>query len=244
MTGTQHLEPDVHDMIDELTRQHTHRANYSMKRGRESWTQGHVTTVAPLVYLLLGNMPAGSQADAGSSHGRSKPAARIEALDTVAFIDDEAARWVRRLGEDDPGDMLDLATGQHVMGSGTVRCIAKLHGLMAATDHCRRPHGHRHNTRCAEPHHADAGTWCCTWHDIEHHVRRWWRQARIMTGFDWVYRPFNTCPVCEQRGSLRILVELQSGMCVECRSVWSPEDFHRLADHIRDENDTPRVANA
>lgn len=214
-------EPDIHDHVNELTRTHTHRERYEIRNGLEVWTRDHTTTVPALILQLLESSPASQASDNGSASFGSRPAARIEALDTVMLIDDEASRWLRRLGEDDPGDKLDKTTGQHVAGSGTIACIRLLHGLHASATPCSRTRGRD----------------CCTAHHIEHDIRRWWHQARITSGWDSpAWRPDNTCPVCDVRRSLRVNLGLQTAMCVECREVWDQTTIGLLAEHIRAEN--------
>lgn len=215
---------DIHAMVTELTRRHTHREPYD--RSGQSLAAYHRTEVPALVAQLIGAAPAGSGAESGSG-AVSKPAARIEALDTVMLIDDEAGEWIDRLGGVIPGDRIDPDTQQPVVGSGTVRRLLRLHGLHAGLKPCDRANGRR----------DDLGLWCCDAHHIEHDVRRWWHQARIITGWDSpAYRPFNTCPVCEYRGGLRINLEAKAGVCVECRSIWDPTEIGVLAEHIRSEN--------
>jgi hypothetical protein len=221
-------QPDVHDMVNELTRDHGHRQRYTVSDKGTIWNRAHITDVPALVNQLLGATPGGSKDEAGAGAAKSKPAARIEAIDTLMLIDDEAARWIRRLGHDDPGDKLDPTTKRPISGSGTIACIQLLHGLHASTETCGR------TTPTKSP---GGRPTCCTRHTIEHDIRRWWQQARIITGWDTAsYRPFNTCPVCEHRGGLRINVVIQAGFCVECRSVWSADDIGLLAEHIRAEN--------
>lgn len=213
---------DIHDMVEELTRTHTHREPYLRRTNGTTWTAGHVTNVPALINQLLGATPASQGSDSGSTSFGSRPAARIEAIDTLMLIDDEASRWVRDLGEDDPGDTLDKATGRPIRGSGTRACITMLHGLHASAEHCGSDRGTRG---------------CCTKHSIEHAVRRWWHQARIASGWDSPsWRPNNTCPVCEQRQSLRVNLIAQTAMCIECREVWTPEEIGLLAEWIRAEN--------
>lgn len=222
-------QPDIHDMVRELTTKHTHSEPYTVDEDGERWTKRHPTTVPALVHQLLGAAPSGSKTESGSTTGKSKPAARIEAIDTLMLIDDEAARWIRVLGHDDPGDTFDHATERGIPGSGTIACLNMLHGLHASVDHCEREHGRR----------DDYGAWCCTAHHIEHDLRRWWHQARIITGWDLpAYRPYNSCPVCERRGGLRINITINAGLCVECRSIWeeSGTPLGLLAEHIRAEN--------
>lgn len=208
---TQQPQLDIHDYANDLTRTHTHRERYEVRQGLELWTKDHITSVPALVLQLLEAQPASQASDSGSAGYTSRPAARIEALDTIMLIDDEAARWIRKLGEDDPGDKIDN-NGRHIPGSGTIACINLLHGLWASQDT---------KTQAA----------------IEHDMRKWWHQARIVSGWDSAaWRPDNTCPVCEVRRSLRINLTSQTGMCVECRSLWTTEEIGLLADWIRLEN--------
>jgi len=224
-------EPDIHDMVNELIARHTMREAYARHQGGTTWTAKHAVDAPALVHQLLAATPPASGAESGSAPV-SKPAARIEALDTVMLIDDEAGQWIRTLNHDVPGDTWDRRADRPIPGSGTIARIRRLHGLHASAPTCGRRKGRR----------DDEGAWCCTAHHIEHDVRRWWHQARIITGWDSApYRPFSTCPVCEHRGGLRINLELQAGFCVECRAIWPREQIGLLADHIRAENgsDTP-----
>lgn len=188
---------DIHDHIEQLTQHHAHREPYTKRRGQETWTANHLTMVPPLIDQL--DQPNASKGDVGSAAGySSRPAASIEAIDTLMFIDHEAATWVRKLGEDDPGN--------------TKACIRRVHALHASQDGPTKS-------------------------DIERAVKRWWSQARITSGWDSpAWRPDNTCPVCEQRRSLRIKLGDQIGFCVECRSMWDSTEIGLLADWIRLEN--------
>ncbi|WP_372733599.1 hypothetical protein [Nocardioides sp.] len=235
-------KPDIHDMITQLTSTHSQREPYNLETGRwvpdpdthlerflvrSSWPTHHGVDAPALVHQLLGATPAGSGEMSGAAP-TSRPAARIESIDTLMLIDDAAARWIRRLGEDDPGDLLDQRTGRPIPGSGTIRCLRKLHGLHPATKHCGQHHGKKTEL---------TGQWCCQRHDLEHDIRDWWHQARIITGWDSpAYRPFNTCPVCEHLGGLRVNASTQSALCIECRSVWDEAQIGLLAEHIRAEN--------
>lgn len=219
--------PDIHAMFAELTRGHTHNEPYVYDADNGTrWTTRHPVRVPALIDQLLGATPAGSQQMSGAT-AVSRPAARIEALDTIMLIDDEAATWIHRLGDNPPGDRHDH-NAQPIPGSGTRRRLDRLHGLQANLTRCRL------RTGTKDP---DTGTWCCTGHHLDHDVRRWWHQARIITGWDTPpFRPFNTCPVCEHTGGLRINFELHAGFCVECRSVWDPDHIGLLGEHIRREN--------
>jgi hypothetical protein len=78
--------------------------------------------------------------------------------------------------------------------------------------------------------------------DVERDIRRWWTQARIVTGWDSpAWRPDNTCPLCGVRGGLRVKLADQSGFCTECGETWTPETIALLADHIRSENAEDRA---
>lgn len=222
-------DPEPIDMLADLTRTHQHGEPFTIHKGKTSITKNHITHVPALVLQLLNAQPAGSGEMSGAT-ATSRPAAHIESLDTLMLIDDEAARWVRKLGEDDPGDKIDHTTGLPISGSGTIRCLRKLAGLWPNIAHCTRTHG-------AKPSEKNHHTWCCTRHQLDNDIRRWWRQARIISGWDTAaYRPWATCPICEHRGGLRINLQLQSAFCVECRETWDPTTIGILAQHIRTEN--------
>lgn len=75
---------------------------------------------------------------------------------------------------------------------------------------------------------------------IEHDVRRWWTQARIVTGWDSpAWSPDNTCPQCGDRGSLKIRLGEHIGMCTQdnCWATWDEATIGLLADHIREESE-------
>ncbi|GAW50599.1 MULTISPECIES: DUF7341 domain-containing protein [unclassified Nocardioides] len=200
---------DLHDMIGELTRSHRHREVYTTDPIHGTrWTRFHNTRVPSLLAQLEAASPSGEGGARGGAGFESRPAARVEALDVLVTIDREASRWVRMLGQDDPGY--------------TDRCLTLLASLLPQVVRCDLPRGR--------------GT-CCTWHMVEHDVRSWWTQARIVTGWDTpAWRPDVTCPNCTTRGSLRIRLEERCGMCVECRDSWDPSSYQVLADHVRTES--------
>lgn len=199
---------DVVDMLAELTRPHRHRETYTTDPiNGTRWTRHHNTRVPSLIHQLEHASPSGEGLGRGGSY-ESRPVARVEALDVLVTIDHTAARWVRTLGEDDPGTTSDV--------------LRVLGGLIPGAETCNRPH-------------TKPG--CCTRHDIEHDVRRWYTQARIVTGWDTPpWRPDVTCPNCDKRGGLRIRLSDRSGMCVECRESWDPSGYQQLADHVRAES--------
>lgn len=112
---------DIHDYVNQLTRPHTHRQRYTTEPDTKGtrWDKDHVTLVPALIDQLDAATPQ-SQGSEGGGGYKSRPAARIEALDVLIRIDTEAARWVRELGEDDHG--------------GTKACVNRLHGLYASAD--------------------------------------------------------------------------------------------------------------
>lgn len=66
-------------------------------------------------------------------------------------------------------------------------------------------------------------------------VRHWWVAARVITGWDLpAFRPNNTCPMCANRGTLRI--KWPTGFCTSCRTAWDEEHSGLLVEHIRAEN--------
>lgn len=225
---------DLHDMFDELVRGHSHAEPRAVRRGETTYTENHVTQVPALVHQLLAQTgsTSGSKSESGST-AVSKPAARIECLDTLMLIDTEAGVWIDQLGGDIPDDATDPdRPGRPIVGSGTLARLRLLHGLYPSAAHCGRDHARR-DPETRRP-------VCCDRHLIEHAVYRWWQQARIITGWDTpAYRPFNTCPVCDVRGSLRVRADalaVEAAFCVECRTVWDNRDIGLLAQHIRHEN--------
>jgi hypothetical protein len=206
-------------MVRELTDWHTHAEHYQVKRGKTWYGSNHITQSPPLLDQLQYASPSGLGEDGGGGGYKSRPAARIEALDTLIQIDKFAARWVRDLGEDDPADKIDPATGLLVHGSGTIACVRLLGSLAPSQD--RR-----------------------TQAKIVADVRRWWTWARIATGWDSpAWRPDNTCPACGVRGTLRVNLVAQIGTCVDdgCRETWDEGSIGILAEHIRVESESERV---
>ena len=138
-----------------------------------------------------------------------RPTARIEAVDTLILIDHHAAAWVRRLGHDDPGS--------------TIACLTRLDGL-----HAGIPTPHHPTSR-----HGD----CCTRHQLEHDIRTWWHQARIITGWDTpAYRPSATCLHCGHPGTLRVSLHPLAATCVICRTTWDETTIGLLTRHIDTEH--------
>jgi hypothetical protein len=207
---------DIHDHVEQLTRTHTNRQTFV--RFGETVTRKHLTMVPPLlVQLEMSDVASKGDVGSGSGYG-SRPAASIEAIETLMLIDDEACRLLYKLGVDDPNQKIDRRTHLPVDSQrgcnviAVTRVVNRVHGLYPSQDSATRA-------------------------DIERAVARWWSQARITSGWDSpAWRPDNTCPVCEQRRSLRIKLADQMGFCVECRSMWDPSEIGLLADWIRLEN--------
>lgn len=186
------------DYIRELTEPHHHVELYQVRQGTLWVTRRHLTKVPSLLVQLRAAAPSSTGEDRAAAGYGSRPTARIEALDCLARIDIEAARWVKDMGEDDPLDTAD--------------CLRRLHGLAPSA---------------AE----------VTQRAVERDVRRWWTQARIVSGWDSpAWRPDNTCPLCGVRGGLRVKLGDQTAFCVDCGETWHSDNISLLADHIRSEN--------
>lgn len=108
--------------------------------------------------------------------------------------------------------------GEPPRGTDTIDLVRQLHGLTASA--------HEVTKRA-----------------IAHDVRRWWTQARIVTGWDSpAWSPDNTCPQCGERGTLKVRLGDQIGMCSNdaCRVTWDSGTIGLLADHIRAESSAER----
>lgn len=201
---------EISDYVAELTRPHVHREPYTVRLGATSYTQQHATKVPALLLQLRYASPSGQGEERGGGGYESRPAASVDAVATLYDIDQDAARWVKKLGEDDAGD--------------TLACVRMLNGLAANLVRCKKP-----------------GRRCCDFHSLERDVKHWWTQARVMTGWDSpAWRPDNTCPMCAVRGSLRVKLIDQVGLCVECKETWNRETIGLLAEHIRLESAAER----
>lgn len=200
------MTPDLHDLVRELTQTHTHREPYEITDNGTTYRRHHTTRVPALITQLEHAAPSSTGDTRAAAGYASRPAARLEALDALALIDAQAAAWVRVLGHDDP--------------STTLACVKRAHALHAALPPCDRPR-----------------PGCCQHHQLEHDIRRWWTSARIVTGYDTpAWRPDNTCPLCGERGTLRVRLATHAGTCASCGEWWGPDTIGLLADHIRAEN--------
>lgn len=261
MTDIVRSEPDLHRMVDELVKDHRHREAYIVRGtvtglGRVAH---HQTTVPALIDQLLEPAPGGTGEMSGTG-AQARPAVRVEAHDTIELIATEAGAWLVQLGTAVPVNaIMPRSSLAAVRGSGAKRSLVvlrTLHAGLTGDDSCGRTHGKRievevplemedelgldsKDSLLADPTDEPRPTrkvWCCTAHHIEHDVRYWWRQARIIAGWDSpTYRPFATCPACTARGGLRINLSTHTAVCVDCRTVWEPTSIGLLAEHVRQE---------
>lgn len=112
---------ELADYIHQLADTHRMVEHYTVRTGDEWAGRDHRVTVPALVHQLADNDLPSATAEEGARPGyASKPAARLEAVDTLTWIDREAARWIRLLGHDDPGD--------------TVATLRQLHALTVSAE--------------------------------------------------------------------------------------------------------------
>lgn len=215
--------PDVTQMVRDLTSPIVHREPIQQQQDNGTLiTRAHITTHPSLLDQLANGVLHMRQLEGGGTSATSKPAANIEALDALARIDLAAARWVRDLGEDDPGD--------------TAACVRKLTGLLPSASYCDS-----RILREKKPDHYGNQRWqitCCTTHAVEADIRSWWTTARVLSDWDSAaWRPRNTCPHCGERSTLRIVLLQEIATCVACEATWSGGgEIRQLAEHVREEN--------
>lgn len=221
VVGGRRGKPDVVDMVRELCEPANHREFYRPERGAKKSSRGqhryHVTQSPPLLaQLYQSSVPLGSVEAGAVTPATSRPAARVDAIDTAVRIDADAGRWLEQLG----------ATGRSV----PVARIRTLGSLIPSLERCHR----------RQPFRDEHGrVICCTAHQVEADIGRWWTWARVVTGWDMpAWQPDNTCPLCGTRGTLRVRVTEQLATCVNdaCRESWDDTTIGLLADHIRAEN--------
>lgn len=260
MNTIQHTEPDLQAMVNELTLEHKHREAYIVRSAGSGvgFVAHHQTRVPALIDQLL--EPEPGSGELSGSAPQSRPAARLEGLDTIALIAGEAGEWLNLLGTAIPAPAVQRSSVQLSTrrGSEAKRVLVTLraqHAGLPADLRCGRERGQMYEVdskdsilgwldfgtrgvrdRCPWP---TRRAWCCVSHHIEADVRYWWRQARIISGWDSPpWRPYNTCPNCSKRKGLRINSMAHTAVCVECRTVWEPSTIGLLAEHIRQENGT------
>ncbi|WP_377322638.1 hypothetical protein ACFJIY_24510 [Pimelobacter simplex] len=93
------------DYVRDLVDAHTNIELYTV-RDRGQWlSRRHATTAPALLDQLWANdIPSGTVEEGPRAGYSSKPAARLDALDTAARIDLEVCRWITDLGETPPLD--------------------------------------------------------------------------------------------------------------------------------------------
>lgn len=114
------------DYIHELADTHHHTEPYTIREGNEWQGRRHRVTTPALVQQLADNDIPSATVEEGPRAGfASKPAARLDALDTLTWIDRQAEAWVTELG--------------HQRRPGTDALLRQLHSLaVAAPDDTRR----------------------------------------------------------------------------------------------------------
>lgn len=91
--------PALLQMIRDLCDGGTHREPYTTHHGATIIIQYHVTVMTPLITQLLEASEPSSSAEAGAIRpATSKPAARLDAIDTAIRIDHAAVTWLNHLG--------------------------------------------------------------------------------------------------------------------------------------------------
>lgn len=245
--------PDLQRMVTELVDAHNHREPYRIPnaQGGLGFIAHHQTKVPALIDQLLEPAPGG-KGELSGTEAQARPAVRVEAHDTIELIALEAGAWLTSLGEAVPAASVvpppqqrrsPLATLRGSRAKRTLVILRTLYAGLSGDDHCDRTFGVRivvEDEQDSDSKDSLLATdpvrreWCCTAHHIEADVSRWWRQARIIAGWDSpTYRPFATCPNCSKRSGLRINLSSHSAVCVECRTVWGPDVIGILADHVR-----------
>lgn len=69
--------------------------------------------------------------------------------------------------------------------------------------------------------------------DILRELIRWVHHARVICRWERpAWRPDAPCPVCDKRG-LRVRLETEHAICVECHETWDPSTIGLLAEHVR-----------
>lgn len=243
-------EPDLQDMVNELTTEHIHDEPYVPDRSGAAprFVARHRAKVPSLIDQLL-EPATGAKGDMSGSEAQARPAVRVEAHDTIALIAEASGEWIDHLGGTIPAEGLRGHKIAAHRGSGVKRSLVRLRALHAGLRDCGRAVGGRFAIEVDEDPEFDSKDsllgeerrdepkvreWCCESHHIEEDVRSWWRQARIISGWDSpTYRPRATCPQCSDIRSLRVNLGAHTAVCVACRTVWGPGNIGLLAEHIR-----------
>lgn len=225
----------LHDYVTELAERTTQLVPYTVsERGPDGTTLVARTHRVTEVSLLqqLSTAVATSGAEAGAGAFGSRPAARLDVVATLDTIRRGDPRlpvagvysWLTGMNES-PTDFPMIADA-----------LRKIRSMSPRLRKCRRAKGHYDD---------ETETHCCAFHHLERDASIWWTQARVATGWDSpAFKPNNTCPTCGERGSLRLRLEPTTGVCVDCRTTWTPETIGLLVRHIRHENHDPEEQTA
>lgn len=232
--------PDVVEMVRELCEPSAHLVRYDVdqapqpipvrrkskgkqRRAKAGRSAGrapkyHRTVEPPLLVQLYESVEPSGSAEAGAARpASSRPAARLDAIDTANRIDAWVATWLEYLGKRAPAD--------------SVARLRLLGSLLPSVDRCT------HRSAVRDPETGEIV--CCTAHNLESDIGRWWTWARVVTGWDTpAWQPANTCPLCGTRGTLRVRLDEQRATCINdaCRGTWDTATIGLLAEHIRREN--------
>lgn len=227
--------PDVADMVRELCEPSSHQTRYDLdqadsvvpvrrakgkarkqKAGRKTAPRYHRSVEPPLLVQLWESVAPSGSAEAGASRpASSRPAARIDAIDTAVRIDHQASAWLSSVAD---------------VGLDTIGRVRRAASLLPGMEHCGRRTPARNDANQIA---------CCPAHLLEHDITRWWTWARVVTGWDApAWQPDSTCPLCGTRGSIRIRLDLGRATCIndQCRETWDEDNLGLLAEHIRREN--------
>lgn len=201
---------DLADLVAELTRPHTNRTRYEVRgRGRSVRSKYNQVKVPSLLHQLEHAVPQITRDERSTAGYESRPTAHLEALDTLMNIDQEVTLRLEQLGKPTAG-----RPGQNAR---------TLNGEVTAR--VRRVYGSLPELRTVDPKFA---------RELERDLRRWHAQARVVTGWDTPpWRPDSTCPMCDERRTLRVRWHEEVGMCTHCFDTWDSTTIGLLADHVR-----------
>lgn len=247
--------PDVVDMVRELCEESSHLVRYELERtaaapvvggrkkakrqraGRKADPKYHRTVEPPLMEQLWASSTPSGSAEAGTARpASSRPAARLDGLDTAAQIDNAVDVWLNLLDVTDVRVSRTRPAGTPLTQSelrlqDSIARLRRLGSLLPALERCG------HHTPMRDLH--TLAVICCPGHRLESDIGRWWTWARVVTGWDApAWQPDSTCPLCGTRGSIRIRLDLGRATCVndQCRETWDDTNLGLLAEHIRREN--------
>ena len=171
-------------------------------------------------------------------------------------------RWSMRVGSlldqlglcVSPGTGIDLAAGHAVPGSRPTASIEALDALMAIDVEVAQLADYHDVKREDIIGNLRGLLGVATGSDdaeqsyLAVRAERWVSRAKSVTGWaDPVWRPDNSCPLCEERRSLRVRIMSASEMhasCVHCGETWTPDTIGLLAEHIRYENREDEIEEA